>query len=91
MLMPKLLTGNNNIKLNVDPNDPAPFPPYLPLETFDDAEFDIRTPDDWLAMGLEDSMRKPVPAKALLPTDDKKKNCEYFFYLYELSWETLLR
>jgi dynein heavy chain len=89
MLMPKLLTGNNNIKLNVDPNDPAPFPPYLPLETFDDDEFDCRTAADWLVMGMEDNVRKPVPGRALLPTDDKKRNCKdcrvAFFKLSQLS------
>ena len=36
LLMPKLTTGGaSNVKLNADPEDPAPFPAYLPLETFD--------------------------------------------------------
>lgn len=39
---------------------------------FDNEEFDCRTPTEWLNMGLEpgSQYRKPVPGKALLPTDD---------------------
>uniref|UniRef100_A0A8I6GJB4 Dynein, axonemal, heavy chain 1 n=1 Tax=Rattus norvegicus TaxID=10116 RepID=A0A8I6GJB4_RAT len=48
------------------------FPIYLPLKVFDNEEFDCRTPTEWLNMGLEPDAqyRKPVPGKALLPTDD---------------------
>ena len=43
LLMPKNQPeGMANVKLNADPEDPAPFPPYLPLEIFDNAEFDQR-------------------------------------------------
>ncbi|XP_056381079.1 dynein axonemal heavy chain 1 isoform X2 [Hyla sarda] len=47
-------------------------PPYLPLEVFDDEEFDIRTWADWLSLGYdkETGVRKPVPGQALLPVDD---------------------
>ncbi|KAF0035263.1 hypothetical protein F2P81_013021 [Scophthalmus maximus] len=50
----------------------SPLSPYLPLEIFDNEEYDCRTPDDWLALGnVEGSPdQKPLPAKALLPTDD---------------------
>ncbi|KAJ8395762.1 hypothetical protein AAFF_G00029990 [Aldrovandia affinis] len=46
---------------------------YLPLEIFDNEDFDIRTPDDWLALGREEGSpdRKPVPAKALIPSNDE--------------------
>lgn len=39
---------------------------------FDDEEYDIRTPEEWIWLGLEPGSenRKPVPGKALLPTDD---------------------
>ncbi|KAL6111885.1 dnah1 [Pungitius sinensis] len=49
-----------------------PVSPYLPLEIFDNEEYDCRTAEDWLALGkAEGSVNpKPVPAKALLPTDD---------------------
>lgn len=42
------------------------------LQVFDNEEFDCRTPNEWLNMGLEpwSQDRKPVPGKALLPTDD---------------------
>ncbi|CAK6435519.1 unnamed protein product [Pipistrellus nathusii] len=52
-------------------NDPL-FPIYLPLKVFDNEEFDCRTPSEWINMGLEpdSQVRRPVPGKALLPTDD---------------------
>ncbi|KAL8212349.1 UNVERIFIED_CONTAM: Dynein heavy chain 1, axonemal, partial [Gekko kuhli] len=39
---------------------------------FDDEEYDCRTPEEWLWLGVEPGSqdRKPVPGKALLPTDD---------------------
>ncbi|OCT85694.1 dynein heavy chain 1, axonemal [Xenopus laevis] len=47
-------------------------PTYLPLEVFDDEEYDVRTWTDWLSLGYEEGSteRKPVPGKALLPMDD---------------------
>ncbi|XP_057625591.1 dynein axonemal heavy chain 1 [Chionomys nivalis] len=66
-------------------HDPL-FPIYLPLKVFDNEEFDCRTPKEWLNMGLEPGSenRKPVPGKALLPTDDilghedpKNQNLDY--------------
>uniref|UniRef100_A0A8C9M054 Dynein axonemal heavy chain 1 n=1 Tax=Piliocolobus tephrosceles TaxID=591936 RepID=A0A8C9M054_9PRIM len=52
-------------------HDPL-FPIYLPLKVFDNEDFDCRTPREWINMGLEPGSldRKPVPGKALLPTDD---------------------
>ncbi|NWI64906.1 DYH1 protein, partial [Todus mexicanus] len=51
--------------------DPV-FDIYLPLEIFDDAEYDCRIPEEWISLGLEPGShdRKPVPGRALLPTDD---------------------
>lgn len=42
------------------------------FQVFDNEEFDCRTPSEWINMGLEpgSQVRKPVPGKALLPTDD---------------------
>ncbi|KAM9362199.1 LOW QUALITY PROTEIN: dynein axonemal heavy chain 1 [Symphorus nematophorus] len=50
-----------------------PVSPYLPLEIFDNDEYDCRTPEDWLALGYAERSpdRKPIPARALLPTDDE--------------------
>ncbi|NXW83841.1 DYH1 protein, partial [Alopecoenas beccarii] len=48
------------------------FPIYLPLKVFDNKEYDCQTPEEWISLGLEPGShdRKPVPGKALLPTDD---------------------
>ncbi|KAM3838092.1 dynein axonemal heavy chain 1-like [Diretmus argenteus] len=50
-----------------------PVSDYLPLEMFDNEDYDCRTPQDWLALGYDEASpdRKPIPAKALLPTTDK--------------------
>uniref|UniRef100_UPI00398EE5C8 dynein axonemal heavy chain 1 isoform X2 n=1 Tax=Pristiophorus japonicus TaxID=55135 RepID=UPI00398EE5C8 len=51
----------------------AQFTVYLPLEVFDDEEFECRTPEEWLQLGYEEGSdsRKPVPGKALLAKNDK--------------------
>ena len=44
------------------------FPSFLPLEIFDNTEFDCRTPEEWMSLGVdEEGARKPIPGKALLP------------------------
>ncbi|XP_065895241.1 dynein axonemal heavy chain 1-like isoform X2 [Dysidea avara] len=43
------------------------FPTFLPLEVFDNTEFDCRTPEEWLALGIDGDRHKPVPGMALLP------------------------
>lgn len=42
------------------------------FQVFDNEEFDCRTPSEWINMGLEpgSQVRRPIPGKALLPTDD---------------------
>ena len=76
--MPKHQTEGSsiNIKLNKDGDDPAPFPAYLPLHIFDNKEYDCRTPEEWLEMGQENGVRKPVPGKALLPARDDVHQCK---------------
>ncbi|XP_026529026.1 dynein heavy chain 1, axonemal [Notechis scutatus] len=56
----------------IEQNKDPLFPIYLPLQIFDDEEYDCRTPEEWLLLGVEpeSSDRKPIPGKALLPTDD---------------------
>ncbi|KAK2170975.1 hypothetical protein NP493_1117g00049 [Ridgeia piscesae] len=66
-LMPKEV-ANVRVILNKDPNNPAPFPPFLPLHIFDNEEFDCRNPDEWIALGLDGAFRRPVPGKALILT-----------------------
>ena len=41
-------------------------PSFLPLELFDDTDFDARTPADWLALGVEGGSMTGVPASVLL-------------------------
>ncbi|KAM3621699.1 uncharacterized protein V6R79_014713 [Siganus canaliculatus] len=65
--------------------------PYIPLEIFDNNDYDSRTPEDWLTLGCteETAERKPIPAKALLPVDDllasaedpKSPSLEYSWHL----------
>ena len=64
------------VQINTDPNDPAPFPAYLPLHLFDSEEHDCRLPTEWLQMGQDNGVRKPVPAMALLPSKDADKECK---------------
>jgi len=72
-LMPKHMPKDHKVQLNKSP-DPAPFPAFLPLEIFDNNEYDCRTPQEWLDLGVEtgSDQRKPVPGKALLPTEDRR-------------------
>ncbi|KAF6028266.1 DNAH1 [Bugula neritina] len=66
-LMPKDEDEEPTVILNADPENPAPFATFLDLETFDNSEYDTRTPEEWLAIGQDGDVRKPIPAKALLP------------------------
>ncbi|XP_037242845.1 dynein heavy chain 1, axonemal [Falco rusticolus] len=61
----------DNMPTVEEKKDPI-FPIYLPLKIFDNDEYDCRTPEEWISLGLEPGSqdRKPVPGKALLPTDD---------------------
>lgn len=55
------LTGLSN-------GESAPFPSFLPLHIFDDTEYDTRTPEEWVNLGVINGEQKPVPGKALIPT-----------------------
>nr|XP_013047409.2 dynein axonemal heavy chain 1 isoform X1 [Anser cygnoides]XP_047928500.1 dynein axonemal heavy chain 1 isoform X1 [Anser cygnoides]XP_047928502.1 dynein axonemal heavy chain 1 isoform X1 [Anser cygnoides]XP_047928506.1 dynein axonemal heavy chain 1 isoform X1 [Anser cygnoides] len=69
-LMPRHHDSENMLTIE-EKKDPV-FPTYLPLKIFDNEEYDCRTPEEWISLGLEPGChdRKPVPGKALLPTDD---------------------
>ncbi|XP_052086994.1 dynein axonemal heavy chain 1-like isoform X4 [Mytilus californianus] len=73
-LMPK--QTSMPVQINMDPNDPAPFPAYLPLHLFDNEEHDCRLPIEWLKMGQDNGTKKPVPALALLPSKDTDKELD---------------
>ncbi|NXW71507.1 DYH1 protein, partial [Hirundo rustica] len=80
LLSSKGIDSNQLMPRHYDPDNMPPlektkdsvFPIYLPLQVFDNDEFDCRTPEEWISLGLEPGSfdRKPVPGKALLPTDD---------------------
>ncbi|XP_026674744.1 dynein heavy chain 1, axonemal-like [Ceratina calcarata] len=40
---------------------------FLPLDIFDDEEYDCRTTDDWLNLGTMDGTRYPLPATVFVP------------------------
>ncbi|XP_076646491.1 dynein axonemal heavy chain 1-like [Halictus rubicundus] len=40
----------------------------LPLDLFDDEEYDCRTIEDWLNLGIIDGKRSPLPATVFVPT-----------------------
>lgn len=65
--MPTHRPLNEVILLNVPNQDSAPFHPFLPLHYFDDENYEIWTPQEWLNKGIENKVYKPIPAKALLP------------------------
>ncbi|NWH76361.1 DYH1 protein, partial [Piaya cayana] len=69
-LMPRHQSPDNMPTI-LEKRDPV-FPIYLPLKIFDNTDYDCRTPEEWISLGLEPGSRdrKPVPGKALLPTDD---------------------
>ena len=79
MIMPspeiklKTMPGAKNIDADCDP--------FLPLEIFDDTEFDCRTPKEWLAIGQENGEQKPVPGKALLANGIVKDGVKQYEWL----------
>ncbi|XP_029908318.1 dynein heavy chain 1, axonemal [Myripristis murdjan] len=72
LLMPRHQSSGNQHVTTPD-NYAPPVSNYLPLEIFDNEDYDCRTPEDWLSLGYDEGSpdRKPIPAKALLPTTDK--------------------
>ncbi|XP_062843095.1 dynein axonemal heavy chain 1 [Trichomycterus rosablanca] len=60
---------------------------YLPLEIFDNEEFDCRTPEDWLALCSPE--HKPFPAKALLPINTTNSPDEQSCLTLEYAWQSV--
>ncbi|XDV51401.1 hypothetical protein PO909_020284 [Leuciscus waleckii] len=62
---------------------------WPPGHIFDNEEFDCRTPEEWLALGYEQGSidRKPVPAKALLPTKNSIPPVDPKSLALEYSWQ----
>ncbi|XP_054472107.1 dynein axonemal heavy chain 1 [Anoplopoma fimbria] len=84
LLIPKHQSNSDEHVTTTD----NPVSSYLPLEVFDNEEYDCRTPEDWLALGNAErsANRKPVPAKALLPTDDKIASVDPKSSSLDYSW-----
>jgi dynein heavy chain len=55
------------LELGIDYRSGVPNPAdWLPLEPFDDTEYDCRMPEEWIAFGeAEDGVFYPVPGKGL--------------------------
>lgn len=66
-LMPVHRPVDEVIFLNVPGKEPAPFPAFLPLHYFDDEDYEVWTPEEWLNKGIENKVYKPLPGRALLP------------------------
>ncbi|CAF1258579.1 unnamed protein product, partial [Adineta ricciae] len=88
-LMPKYVPADKVVTLNIPNEDPAPFDSFLPLYYFDDTDFEIWTPESWLALGHDPftGLNKPLPGVALLPnipadqiTDIKDSNLRFHWH-----------
>uniref|UniRef100_UPI0037E91524 dynein axonemal heavy chain 1 n=1 Tax=Semicossyphus pulcher TaxID=241346 RepID=UPI0037E91524 len=66
--------------------------PYLPLEIFDNTEFDCRSPEDWLALAKAEGSPdgEPVHGKALLPTGNMMPSGDPESSLLEYSWQLVV-
>jgi dynein heavy chain len=60
------------LELGIDYRNPAPNQAeWLPLEPFDDNEYDCRLPQEWIELGFDmDQMFSPIPAKGLFRYED---------------------
>ena len=55
-----------------DPTDNMP-EEWLPLEPFDDLEYDCRLPHEWIELGFDEERTfNPIPAEGLCKSDDGK-------------------
>ncbi|XP_071059360.1 dynein axonemal heavy chain 1-like [Pseudochaenichthys georgianus] len=84
LLMPTHQSSSDDHETTTD----NPVSPYLSLEVFDNEDFECRNPGDWLALGIAEKSleQKPIPAKALLPTDDEINSDEPQSSSLEYSW-----
>ncbi|KAF5308293.1 hypothetical protein FQR65_LT06286 [Abscondita terminalis] len=60
---------------------------YLPLELFDNEDYDSRSPDSWIKHGIVDGVRHPIPGEAYLPVCKKpsisKSSVDYLNHAYK--------
>ena len=66
------LINNNN---NNGGKTPSPtFPSFLPLEVFDNTEYDCRTPEEWLALGTAHNERERK-----MQEEERKNEYKYYY------------
>ncbi|KAF5270064.1 hypothetical protein FQA39_LY08476 [Lamprigera yunnana] len=60
---------------------------YLPLELFDDEEFDSRSPTNWLQHGVIEGVRHPIPGEAFVPVRKRpvvsESSVDYLNHVYQ--------
>lgn len=59
---------------------------YLPLELFDDEEYDSRSPQSWLDHGILEGVRHPIPGEAFVPIPKSVRlphGCDVLNWLYK--------
>jgi dynein heavy chain len=77
-----LLELGINYRTNASEQNPSE---WLPLEPFDDLEYDCRLPHEWIELGTdEEGNFAPIPAQGLAKNDDGI--CEWKAVLVE-SWD----
>jgi dynein heavy chain len=87
VIMPSHRPADEIIMLNTVSEDPAPFPPFLPLHYFDNEDFEVWTPHEWLNKGIEDGVYKPIPAQALLPNVPSDQFGKFGNFFFVISFE----
>lgn len=65
-------SGINYAKYNVEMNHQTGQKSYLPLDVFDDTEYEARNPEDWITLGTDKDGVCSIPAKALFFDADGK-------------------
>lgn len=71
-----------NYRTSASEQNPAE---WLPLEPFDDLEYDCRLPHEWIELGIdEEGNFAPIPAQGLIKNEDGV--CEWRAVLVE-SWD----
>lgn len=72
-----------------------PFGAMLPLEFFDDEEFDIRSGEDWIRLGYDakEDINYPIPGKAFLPfiKSNGEEEHENNLAISQVTYEQLLK
>jgi hypothetical protein len=71
--------------------DAAPFPCFLPLDYFDNVDYEIWTPQEWLNKGVDQRLYKPLPGRALLPNVDSHLFSKLVVRLSPFGWSLMFK